>query len=446
MSAEPRVISKAPAAADLPGENRGPAVSRRWVWGYLAVALPALVLAGDAALAFARGWQPRFRIDALVLIGVAAWLAGVTAPLVLPAGRRFYARCGAKLIALAASVCFAWLVGEWAVGAALAHIGDPFHCWRPGITMVHRPNPQILRGVGPEATANYNDWGVRGTNPPARREAYRILCVGGSSTACTYLDDAKSWPQLLATRLHGDDPAHEYWVGNIGIPGFRMREHLRFVEQSPLVDELDCLVVQAGMNDFMTCLLGPQPAPPVWTHSNVRQLARTLASRITAVDTLVEDTGGTVYSRRRAVRQAARIDNAEPDLTDGLDRFERELNELVDAARGRNVRLVLATQPALWRPDLDAENAALLWFGQMGDGRFLSVGQLRAGMDRFNQLLRRVCRQRGAELVDLSELDGDPAMFYDDCHFTELGAERVARDIADWFVLHPAYPPKETAR
>jgi lysophospholipase L1-like esterase len=438
-------MPEAPAANVVQSGDAGPATAAKgWLRGYLAVALPVLLLALDTALAWARGWRATFRVDLLAVYLIAAWLVGATALLILPVGRRFYARYWAQLTALVVSLCIMWMVGELAVGVALSRVVDPFHCWRPGMTVTHRPNPDIMRGVGPVADSRYNAWGARGTDPPPRERAYRILCVGASSTACTYLDDSMTWPQLLEGDLHRIDPTRDYWVGNIGVPGFHTSEHLRFTQESPLVERVDCLVVQTGINDFMSCLLGPRPAPPVWTHSNIRQLARTLALRAGG-DTLVEDTGGTVYVRRRARRQAAQIASAEPDLAECLQKFGRELDALIDACRSRNVRLVFTTQPTLWRVDLDAQNAALLWFGLMADGRFLSIEQMRAGMDRYNRALKQVCEERGVALVDLSELDGDPAMFYDDCHFTEQGAQRVAQLIADWFAAHPQSAQKEAA-
>jgi hypothetical protein len=216
-------------------------------------------------------------------------------------------------------------------------------------------------------------------------------------------------------------------------------EHLQFVRESPVVSEVDCLVVQPGINDFMTCLAGPRPQPPLWARSNIRQLARTLAFRVGPQDTHVEDTGGTVYTKRRAERQAATIDDEPPELAACLRQFSVDLEGLAETCRDRGVRLVLTTQPTLWQKGLDRENAELLWFGRQADGRYLSVDRLREGMDWYNDALKRVCAEQGVELVDLSALDGDAAMFYDDCHFTEQGAQRVARLIADWFAGHPAH-------
>ncbi len=414
--------------------------SRRIALGYLALAAPAIAFTADTMIALARGWRVDSRADRALLIVAGLWLVTVTAALLVPVGRRFFANKFAQLIALSVSVCGVLVVFEIVLGPILADLGDPFHLRKPGLEMVYYPQPGIMRDVGPETHATFNSWGTRGSEPPPREQAYRILCLGGSSTACTYLDDPKTWPQLLESYLATTlppDPSCGYWVANAGRPGYRSAAHQRFVERSPLVDRVDCIVVQAGFNDFMSCLAGPRPTP-LWTRSFVWQPARNVVRRSMTTGTLVQDKAGTVYERRRAVRQAAAIDTSRPALEECLERFAANVRGIIDACRQRNVRVVFTTQPALWRVDLDEENAALLWFGKLADGRYLSIERLRAGLDRYNGLLREVCRERGVELVDLSVLDGDPAVFYDDAHFTETGADRLARLLADWFVEHPA--------
>jgi GDSL-like Lipase/Acylhydrolase family len=423
-SAEPTIAlehSSAAAKRTSPG---------RIAAAYAAIALiPALIFC-DTAAATLGGWNMESRLDRVAVGGFVIWLAAATALLAWPAGRRFYDRRLPQLVALAISVCGTWLVADLLLGPLLARVADPFHLRRPDLEFTYRPRPGIMRDVGALAHVRFNAWGVRGTDPPPRAAAYRVLCLGGSSTACTYLDDAKTWPHLLETDLHDADDSRAYWVGNAGLPGFRAVDHRRFVAESPIVDEIDCLVVQMGINDFMACLAGPRPRAPLWTNSRVWQLTGALARRYGQSGTLVEDTAGMVYERRRAVRAVAEIADAPPPLDECLGDFADELRGITDACRARGVRLVFTTQATLWREDLDAENAALLWFGQMRDGRFLSIGQLRRGIDRYNATLKAVCRERGVELVDLGQLDGDPAMFYDDCHFTETGARHAAQIVA----------------
>lgn len=55
---------------------------------------------------------------------------------------------------------------------------------------------------------------------------------------------------------------------------------------------------------------------------------------------------------------------------------------------------------------------------------------LREVLSRLNSATRAAAATTGALLVDLErELDGDASAFYDDCHFTESGAARVAEAV-----------------
>ena len=54
-------------------------------------------------------------------------------------------------------------------------------------------------------------------------------------------------------------------------------------------------------------------------------------------------------------------------------------------------------------------------------------------MNVYNQELLDVCRREGVECYDLaSAIPHDPLYFYDSCHFTEKGSERVAERIAQF--------------
>jgi hypothetical protein len=58
---------------------------------------------------------------------------------------------------------------------------------------------------------------------------------------------------------------------------------------------------------------------------------------------------------------------------------------------------------------------------------YYSPAALAEGLARFNAELAAVAGERGRVLLDLArELDGEPSSFYDDVHFNEAGARRVA--------------------
>ena len=410
----------------------------RVVSGYLALAAPSLAILADTAIALARGWHFETRADFAGPVAALGWLAMVSLAVSSSPGRRFLGQNATQLITLLVSGCVAWSIAELALGPVMAKVGDPFHGRRPGLKMINHPVPGIMRDVGSEAIVSYNSWGIRGQDPPARSAAYRILCLGGSTTACTYLDDHKTWPHLLEVDLQSAAGSTHYWVGNTGLPGLRSAAHLRFLQESPVVDQIDCLVVQAGINDFMSALIGPNPAPPVWSHSRIWQLARAFWRQWASPGTMVEDAAATVYVDRRAARRAAEVQTSAPALDPGLNEFADNVQQIINVCRQHHLRLVFTTQPVLWRDDLDERERALLWFGLLADGRYLSVEQLRAGMDRYNATLLQLCSENGVDLIDLSVLNGNPAIFYDDCHFTETGAREVARLVADWFLAHAA--------
>ena len=94
------------------------------------------------------------------------------------------------------------------------------------------------------------------------------------------------------------------------------------------------------------------------------------------------------------------------------------------------MQVVFVSGPTVWRENLPPEIEAKLWFGRIPAKGFLSSGSLWQSMDRYNNIMRRVCDVEGSDFADLSAMDGKAELFYDDCHFTEAGAEEVARRIA----------------
>ena len=102
-------MAQTPAAeVEPPRDLRTATTGAVWAAGYLVVALPALVLCVDTALAWARGWRASFRVDLLAVYLLAGWLVAATLLAAWPAGRRFYARRRAQLTALVVSLCLGW--------------------------------------------------------------------------------------------------------------------------------------------------------------------------------------------------------------------------------------------------------------------------------------------------------------------------------------------------
>lgn len=315
---------------------------------------------------------------------------------------------------------------------------EPPNVRPPNLRLVFHPSSAIMPGVSGDAHYSTNGDGLRGPAMPAPERARRIVCLGGSTTECTYLDDGETWPSLVAEKLNAAVPsdAQPHWVGAAAVSGASSREHLRFAETSRLLPAIDTLVVLCGINDLVLALSGddkPLPrAPYIGSRLALPKLVVRSWSRWTAASRLAtEDPQGRNYIARRAERAAAQRTGALPSLDQALAGYRERLAQIAQIARQHNVQLVFVEQPVLWRSDLPAESMKLLWLGRLADGRYATTDALRQAMDEFNASQREIALQTGAIFVEASSLAGRPELFYDDCHLNERGARELAGLVAD---------------
>jgi len=326
------------------------------------------------------------------------------------------------------------------------------------------------------ARHSINAQGVRG-DPIGQEQDYRILTIGGSTTACGALDAQQTWPARLQTILNDRSPQRRVWVGNLGKDGLSTRHHLvtmsRFLPQHPKVDTLIFLV---GVNDLLGRLAADQEyqalsVTQIENDSNVlartfaivppgavskpwyRRLAlwRLAARSLAALHTLAAPPPEQAVAQARAQRRNARVLRSKlPDLGPALREYEQNLEALIVRGRERGLRMIFLTQPALWKQEgaTPAETQTLM-FGLVGrePGKateYYAVPALAEGMARYNEVLRRVCRENNVECVDLAaKLKPDLSVFYDDCHFNISGAGQVAQLVAEHLLARPPFAPAE---
>jgi len=428
--------------------------SQRLRLAIFALGLLPAVLCVDLGIALWRGWQLESKVDTLVLtLSVAALAMLVVAMLMAPVRRRL-SLAWRQCVLLGGVVMASWFAIELALALFLPNVAEgPFHRRSPNLSMVFHPRNDIFPGVSGAARYATNSLGIRGNELPGERSVPRILCLGGSTTECAYLDETETWPSLLMQHLNktSADTTDTYWVGNAGISGFNSEHHLRFVRESELMDEIDCLVLMVGVNDFskfvetekLTAENEQDQAlalarEPLWCQSQVRNLARRAANiYLPTMTRHYEDPDGANYQLRRHQRQVAKQVDQLPNLKGALAEYAQRIEQIAKGCRKKDIRLIVVNQPVLWSSELDDEAQGLLWLGRTAHDSFLTPAALRQGMDDHNATLAATCSRLGIEMVDLSYMHGRQEFFYDDCHFTELGAAEVAHRLAAWFDQHP---------
>lgn len=363
------------------------------------------------------------------------------------------------------------LVGLALGEVSLAHYlpaGDKYYALQPNQHVIFKPYPAMMPGISGDSHYITNSEGIRG-DEISPDDDYQILIVGGSAAQCIYLDQTEAWPQRLQTYLNQARLERQVWVGNVGKSGHTSYEHIAQLHHLlPQYPNLDAVIVLTGVNDFgLVTKLGEAYGPDHLTWPGMRQaiLSRAFDIRprlnpgllphykfsgiwrilanvrqdqnrrpIPAIQ--IEDEAGKNYINRRQARQAAVIEEELPDLANGLAAYRHNINTMIDIAQAHDVRLILLTQPAMWRADLPQAEQKLLWFGWRADRKvYYSVSALAEGMAAHNKALLDVCRQRQVECLDVaSVLPQDTTVFYDDVHFNESGAAQVARLLAGYLL------------
>lgn len=420
------------------------------------IGLP-LLLAADTLVSLAAGWRPYGSIEALGLLGIALTNGFAIVAILIPTIRTRLTRRAPEAALLLFSAVIAWALLEFGAHTIEKRLNTDreFHTRGPNVTMVFKPHPDLFMGITGESVYTTDRRGIRAPYPPDQKHSTRILCIGGSTTECTYLDNGETWPALLMKELNGGREDGPVWVGNVGVSGYATWQHLAFVEQSPLLSDVNLVVLQPGINDLWRSIAGEEdqirydrfepnapresPAPseenpvetraPLWTQSRVIQLWHTLRQPDPPAHH-VEGVMGEEYFIRRDMRRKAEHTDALPDVSGKIAAYRARIRGIIDACRDRGVKAVFTTQPVLWRDDLTDDLKDRLWFGWTPDGQYLTVPRLRETIDQYNKALREVCNEAGVTVVDLDPISGTAEYFYDDCHFTEAGARAVADRVA----------------
>jgi lysophospholipase L1-like esterase len=357
------------------------------------------------------------------------------------------------------------LLCEVILGAALpgSRYARGWFMWPPHFRVVFKPSEATMPGVSGAGEFIVNSNGLRG-DELGPDYTYRILAIGGSTTEGLYLDQRETWTKLLQEFLNQRVPHHRVWVGNGGKSGRTTPHHAVALSHLPLEElGVDAVLLLIGGNDLSHHLawsgtrdlnhapteeaLLPEvflatPDEPLYKRTALWRLLRGTKQRLLES---TQDEVGQAYTSWRTHRQkASEIRRELPDLRLALDTYAGNVHALIDIAARRSVRPIFMTQPSLWRPDLPERLEALLWMGGIGDfmryaGKaYYSAEALQNGMAAYNETLLRVCEERRIECVDLASLlDKDTTVFYDDMHFNEAGARKVAELLAQYLVARP---------
>jgi lysophospholipase L1-like esterase len=352
-----------------------------------------------------------------------------------------------------------------------------FYPYRKNSVTATYPSEEITRGVSGVAYFTTNGFGCRG--PELTGQQHRMLVIGGSTTACTVLDDDEAWPQLVMDfvneHFHRDD---FLWVANSGMDGRNTRHHMMHVKYlAPQIPALEHVLIYCGFNDLGRWLvldededqhfrITPETLAETVPHSfavsdfndprdawhrrlEIWKLASnvklTFASRRLAA-TRAE--GGIVQDdqlrwlenerqRRKQVKARTVPATRMATLDDALDAYGENLTAIVQLVRDVGSEPIFMAQ-AMQRDQVSEEDERDMWVGAMDHANsYVQWAQLQELVDKYNDRMESVAQKEKVVFIPAPKLlEGKQDLFYDSIHFHEAGARELARAVADFLIEH----------
>jgi len=285
-----------------------------------------------------------------------------------------------------------------------------------------------------------NHLGFRGEMPPPNfAGSLTIVAVGGSTTACEYISEGKTWCDLLAGRLRKN--FKNIWVNNAGLDGVSTFGHLIFmkdylIKMRPKVVLFLVGANETGLSDYsvwdLQDLKKPAAGPlapymeKLINSSEVLDYAINFyryyqAKRIGLLNQIFD------FAQLQSVEMSMEKVNSLLQLHKEkyLQPYKKRLTSLIKICRENSLEPVFITQPLVFGEAIDPVTGVDL--GKVGL-QSLNGKTLWQILELYNQALRNTAAAHGVLLIDLAqEMPKTSEFFYDNYHFTNAGCVAVAK-------------------
>jgi hypothetical protein len=296
----------------------------------------------------------------------------------------------------------------------------------------YRPNPRSPK-------ANEHGWRYGGG---PKKVAYRILCLGGSTTWSTGAGAPdRSYPARMESYLR--EKGHALDVVNGGCLYFTSAELVGTLAFRGVYERPDLVVLHTGGNDAAP-LISPRGYRPDYTHwrtvdPTVSVLSDTDRFRAywsvpswTVRYLLARRLRPDPFDRRMVARQLTTGREGLLAQNDVSGRspvgLETNLRSLVAIARGHGAKVVLVTFAARY------ERLGKLLPALKTDAALQErvTARARAAMAKTNEAIARVARECAAPLIPFHEFrPASPDVWTDHCHLDDRGCAEKAAFIGD---------------
>jgi len=296
-----------------------------------------------------------------------------------------------------------------------------------------------------------NNIGLRGptisrNKPPDRM---RIVCLGTSETYGTCESQGQEWPAQLGRMLKEVGP---FEIINAAGPGFGFQYYRRFFEKYILPLNPDAVLILANpffhasryirasriVNSLRPQIRNPNrqrrtPRPSLISHLRIlpkikRSLRQILPAHLKRMY-YVYNFKKQIARKERLLHSAELPLDAVPESC--LSVYRDELRGLLDYLKGKGMQVILGSYPSLMNNDnIDQYPEIFLGFRAISI-EFSFWGDMDIAK-KYNEATRSLAQQMNLLFVDTEEaVPKDLFHFCDNVHFTNVGAQAVARAFSE---------------
>ena len=269
------------------------------------------------------------------------------------------------------------------------------------------------------------------------KHGLRVFTIGGSTTADIFLDDESTWSHLLQQGIAGRGKSAA--VINAGVSGLRAANHLATLKVVARL-EPDLVIFLLGANDWIKHIKGrfEEPELNFWKSVSLvnsalgrvldgtvisplrrRITGRTLSDRAHVVDGLE----GLIFQQRSLQRPVTRTFRPTEVAAD----YAATLHEISRLCKENRLTCLFMTQPHAYSEATPADLQSHFWMTPVAATYTLDFESMAHIASLYNEFLKSFAAQEGHPLCDLAAgIEPLPRFFFDDVHFTDEGARRIA--------------------
>ncbi len=289
-----------------------------------------------------------------------------------------------------------------------------------------------------------NTLGFRGEEPPFNfLKNISIITVGGSTTECIMITEGKTWQDILKNNI--SKKIKDVWINNAGVDGHSTFGHIKMLENKIVDIKPNIAMFLVGINDVP--LESSNTYDDSWNiieknkkndliyYSAIYRIINYIFSIDKIGTHKVVNWGDYVakYSKEQG-ELLNPIFNKDKDVLESRTiNYENRLKKIIKICKDNGINPVFITQPAVYGFSIDETTGADLEKIIIHDW---TEAIPRSGkykwqiLEMFNDITRKVAVENEVLLIDLAkELPKNTDYFYDYIHYSEKGAEEVAKVI-----------------